>query len=574
MSEESVSEESSLGDSSSLKSERVAFDDFLELYRTLLSTDKPLQVNVDPQVTKRAPRSDLLDEVLNSFIVHLRICDDMSIAIQLVETLSVLSLHGKGEILSKMTQVSWTALHKVYLTQSAEVCFRTPFAFLEAVRRSMPTSFGASRHATPAERAVISTIVKTSASSSREFGSNSLLVNGMLRHWGLIVTSRQFYEWDDNHLSVLFKKLETFLEDIHGILAAEVHHQKRNDTSDEDEEYHPPQMKRKPKTVLPLSSIPGLTGASFPVYYEVLLHMVVATVAVSSPVMPATKNSITSPFLHFERLAQLFGSLIAIYKAKFDIFPRRSLTTVFNSSRCMSSVIIYQLNRCVEWRNRQPMLYMEEIAAGVHDVASIRYIQRLLDSFGTNVVENTLALCDFVDSQSSGQHIQSSEGDQQKVNTVRFATEKVLQSMQNVALSHSLDPPRMELEQDDKEEKEPSRKRDHVGEVKGFDELDLTVRNSHGNSRSVKLQAVHGMNDQDDDSDWRHVVPTQKKARRDPGDTEYLGGDSDSTYSDIDDESSDSSWCFGASGDWGEEPGDDHSEHSDVLQSPSLQRRL
>jgi hypothetical protein len=399
---------------------------------------------------------------------------------------------------------------------------------------------------------------------------------------------------------VLFKKLETFLQDIHGILAAEVQHQRKSDTSDEDEEYHPPQMKRKPKTVLPLSSIPGLTGASFPVYYEVLLHMVVATVAVSSPVMPATKNSITSPFLHFERLAQLFGSLIAIYKAKFDIFPRRSLTTVFNSSRCMSSVIIYQLNRCVEWRNRQPMLYMEEIAAGVHDVASIRYIQRLLDSFGTNVVENTLALCDFVDSQSSGQHIQSSEGDQQKVNTVRFATEKVLQSMQNVALSHSLDPPRMELEQDDKEEKEPSRKRDHVGEVKGFDELDLTVRNSHGNSRSVKLQAVHGMNDQDDDSDWRHVVPTQKKAlqavhgmndqdddsdwrhvvptqkkaRRDPGDTEYLGGDSDSTYSDIDDESSDSSWCFGASGDWGEEPGDDHSEHSDVLQSPSLQRRL
>jgi hypothetical protein len=547
----------------------IVFKDFVNLCSTILGSDEPLKVKLDEEGLHSDV--DRLDEVFNAFVFHLRICDDAVVSNELVESLSVLSVLGKGDLLLRMTDVSWTALHTTYFSQEDAVRSRTPFALLEILRRSMPSSGLWTKQASLAQRTLTTTIMKTALNRSRDFEKSSAFINGILRHWALLSLSPQSYIKKENHLSDMRDRLERFLDDIYETLAADISTKIKDETSDEDGEYRPPQWKRKSRLSLPTSDIPGLNGLSFPIYCEVLLHSIVAAISISSPTMIAintacSDESLTAesgPFMHLQNLAELFGSVIALFRTKMKIFPRRMVPIVINASKCMLNACLHQLHRCVEWRNSQPMLSMEEIEAGVEDVASIRYLHSLLEAFGTHIVGELLSLCNLVDLQSSGEDdsdvpTQGDGGDQQKTSGFRFAVDKSLQALKKVAAAHNLSSLHMGLVSDDKDPETAKKKRDV--RVKGFHEIEPPTGSERGSSkRESRLVSSNEMD--------LEKLPPVKKARRTLqfNEDEEKADDAASMGDD-----SESSGSFGASGNWGEGAGEDASF---TLQSPSIMRK-
>jgi hypothetical protein len=542
----------------------------MNLCSTILGSDEPLEEELDGEGLPSDV--DRIDEVFNAFVFHLRICDDAAVSNELVESLSVLAVLGKGDLLFRMTDVSWTALHTTYSSQEDDVRSRTPFALLEILRRSMPSSGLCTKQVSLAQRTLTTTIMKTAMNRSRDFEKNSTFINGILRHWALYALCPQEYIKKESHLSDMRDSLERFLDDIYETLAAGISTKMKDETSDEDGEYYPPQWKRKSRPSLPMSDIPGLNGLSFPIYCEVLLHSIVAALSVSPPMMitintASNVESLTAeagPFLHLQNLAELFGSVIALFRTKMKIFPRRTVPIVIHASKCMLNGCLHQLHRCVEWRNSQPMLSMEEIETGFEDVASIRYLHSLLESFGTHIVGELLSLCNLVDLQSSGEDdsdvpTQGGGCDQQKTSGFRFAVDKSLQALKKVAAAHNLRSLKMGLVSNDKDAETAKKKR--VARVKGFHEMEPPTRTARGSSkRENQLVSSKEM-------DLEQLHPA-KKARRTLQFNED-GEKADDAASMGDD--SESSGSFGASGNWGEGAG---GVESFTLQSPSIMRKM
>lgn len=542
----------------------------MNLCSTILGSDEPLEEELDGGgLTSDVDR---LDEVFNAFVFHLRICDDAAVSNELVESLSALTVLSKGDLLFRMTDVSWTALHTTYLNQEDVVHSRTPFALLEILRRSMPPSGLCTKYASSAQRTLTTTIMKTALNRSRDFEKSSTFINGILRHWALLALSSQSYQKKESHLSSMRDNLERFLDDIYETLAAGISTKMKDETSDEDGEYHPPQGKRKSRPSLPKSDIPGLNGLSFPIFCEVLMHSIVAALSMSSPTMIAINtasndDSLTAeagPFLHLQNLAELFGSVIALFREKMKIFPRRHVPMVIHASKCMLNICLHQLHRCVEWRNSQPMLSMEQIETGFEDVASIRYLHSLLESFGTHIVGELLSLCNLVDLQSSGEDdsdvpTQGGRGDQQKTSGFRFAVDKSLQALKKVAAAHNLSSLQMGFVSDYKDPKTTKKKR--VVRVKGFHEIEPPTRSAPRSSKRENHLVLSN------EMDLERFSPA-KKARRTLQFNE--DGEKEDDAASMGD-NSESSGSFGAAGNWGESAGDDEFF---TLQSPSIMRKL
>ena len=545
----------------------IVYNDFMNLCSTILGSDEPLEEDLDREAL--SSDVDRLDEVFNAFVYHLGICDDAAVSNELVESLSVLAVLGKGDLLFRMTDVSWTALHTTYFSQEDAVRSRTPFALLEILRRSMPPSGLCTKYTSSAQRTLTTTIMKTALNRSRDFDKSSTFINGILRHWALLALHPQSYIKKESHMSDMRDSLERFLDDIYETLAADISTKRKDDTSDEDGEYYPPQWKRKSRPSLPTSDIPGLNGLSFPIYCEVLLHSIVAAVSISSPTIIAIDTaseheSLTAeagPFLHLQNLAELFGSVVALFRTKMKIFPRRTVPMVIHASKCMLNICLHQLHRCVEWRNSQPMLSMEERETGFEDVASIRYLHSLLESFGTHVVGELLFLCNLVDLQSSGEDdsdvlTKGGGGDQQKTSGFRFAVEKSLQALKKVATAHNL---QIGVVSDDKDPQTAKKKR--VVRIKGFHEIEPPTRTARGLSkRENHLVPSNEMG--------LEQLPPAKKARRT---LQFNGNEEKADDAASMGDDSESSGSFGASGNWGEDAGADESF---TLQSPSIMRKI
>jgi hypothetical protein len=521
--------------------DHLTVSDFGYLYETYLGVEAPIEEDLGRKGgTLPHPNMDC---VLSSFLSHLRVCDDAVIANQLLETLSVLGEFGEDScFLSKVSEISWAAMHTNFPHQGEGAGLSTPYVFLEVLRRSMPSSFLASRQATPKEMALTSTIVKTARNNSRGTQKNSLLVNEMLRHWGLLVVSNPLEH--HLHLSLLFDHLDNFLCDVYELFAAKQCDESKYDSS--DEEYLPPAAKHTFNRSEHMSSMPGLNGESFPVYFEVLMHMVVASVSVAHPAC----NSPRGPFHHLECLVEIFGSLTRLFSEKIDIFPRHTASLVCNASKAMLSVSTYQLHQCVEWRNAQPVPSMPEWESGAEDPASFRYLHRLLQSLGLHLISPLKSLCD-------GANVGISES----FSNLLSAFKKALQAIEDVATSHNLKPTRLGV-QSAEDSKQLLRKRRRAVVVAGLHQFERTTRHQSPHRHATVQVTTQGHSTLGGD-----VVPQENQTLKatstmPTGFYNAAENGTDDTGDDgrfVDDDMSHSSASFGASGDW---PGlhscDDH----------------
>jgi hypothetical protein len=450
------------------------------------------------------------------FSERLRASDNSIVAYHILEILSVFALQENDILLEKVIELSWISLHTIYVHAGAGVDHGSlPYALAESTRR-----FGL--NATSSELQSLQRVVAQTSTKLCHHGKDKInglthLKEGMLRHWGLVTASLTCFSRQRNQLSSMIAELAYLLESLDNSAGSKHEEEKK-----ESEACTPRRSK-----LAQSPSIIGLEAATFPDYFEMIIHIVVAVTATLNPGLLV--DSGYSPYHHLQESFGLFRRLIELYQSHIAIFPRKSASAISNVSKDMLSVAVSQLQRCVDWRNAQPLLSVQEREALKHDPGSIKFLQQLLDAVSSHTAGTVLTLCDLWQSRE-GAHVRLSRS-----TALRFAAEKAARRIMDVSSSHNLEPPSLGAA---------------YGTFKSDDSLPLT-KGFH------QIEAVEGTDKK------RRICPMPVNSQqRDP---RHLRLDDDSLCSEeAEDDSEDS---FGAAGDWGDDSDDEDPETNVNLHS-------
>ena len=513
---------------------------FFLRYVSILGAKDPMKQEILSVLPGSSSDGDKFNQITGAFLNHIRDCDDASIACQLIETWSVFALrYGKGSrnMMADIT-LTWRPAIARYSVNKTK-CFEAPHIFRYALDRLLPLSLSPKTRKNAVEQAVHDTVVKLALLHSKNQDKGSFWVNSLCRHWGLLVLLME--RGDDTiyyHLAQLFSSLEHFFQKAGGSEAPRSLRKKRcNDVADGDGDYIPPKDKPKVKSSRPALNIDGIDFGTFPVIFDTLLRIAVATASVISIDWDANFTRTGSPYTRFESFLRFFGSIISLCQLHVSVFPTKTLSAILNTSRSMVDTSTFQMNRFVEWRSNQPMPEIKD-GEGENDPASVDLIAGLFDSIQVNVVGRLQSLCDQLDNPSDSS---SSSGGGAGCNTrnLRSRVKKLRDELLRVATLHSLSPPGANVQQIS-----PPLE----------NETDKTILYPFGTLEFLESQRRDGNEDHLESERGRTKIASSRRVIR--NDDKNAGDDASNS------QNSSVSGSFGAEGDWGDEK-NDHNESKD-----------
>lgn len=535
-----------------------------------------------------------LTNAFNVLLEHLRICEDEASASELIDLLSILS-SNQAALMNRTLEACWRVLHTVYASSRRNVINvhgdRPPHAFFEAITRAYnkcQSQLAIQNKGHLVKRALSATIGRTAMSTTKNVQENAMLRRFLLVFWGLMArpsSSTSIHGFD--YLSKLVDELERFLAGNNNtitLLSCEIDDE-MSGSQDGKSQRRKTRSKRNRSYV---SSIPSLTTASFDVFFELVLHMAVGAFAVSShaqtskgpPREGAEKEK--NPFHHLHDIAKLISRLLDVYVLHFGLFPRRMVSIVLGSCKQMLNVCVFHVIGCVQWRNAQPLLSVEEKRAGIHDYGSIQFLEQLLHSFATQGAGKVMILCQSIsslselsketDGDSEEEHYMSND---KRFTSLMLAAQKTMETLRSVSLTHNLVPPQVEKVSLEKVSKKQPTKRSLLLDDadKGYHELDWNEavhEDSASDIEGVKKKKrrrvtptlVSAKADRFEGED-NEVNNLPRKRRHPVIDDEYeyeWGDNGEGSFVSDDDLSRASPDAFGVSGHWG---GDDDNEDGD-----------
>lgn len=492
----------------------------------------------------------------NTFLDHLRVCEDEATALELLDILSILST-GDFTLTERAIDACWRTLHTVYTVSHREVfgskCKELPRAF--------EVSSSCSNRTQVVHKVLTATITKTATVETKNAQSYTMLRHGVLVLWGLTAQCPSTHLSLD-YLSKLTTELVEFLDSIDDATSVET------------------RTKRDRPHVSPIT---GLTLASFDALFELLLHAAVASFAVS-PHARTIKRRIgsqagnKSPFRHHHDMIQLISRILDVYVSHFHLFPRRVLSVVLGACKHLLSVCIFQVEECVQWRNAQPILSVLQNRAGVHDFGSIQFLEQLLQTFVTwgagkvMTVTQTIRQLSCPSADSDGDEdedfLASLPQNDKRFTTLMLAAQKTMDALRDEASAHNLIPPQFEASSLKKPTNEQAAKKagKKADADKGYREMDwnesVLVQNEEDTVKPKKKRRrvipflvsdrAQGV-DTPESTDKRKPHPVLEE------DEECEVDESLSAQDDVSQRSSDS---FGVSGKWGDDKSDDAEEES------------
>lgn len=500
-------------------SEPFTFDDCLKLCDTIgFLISKPSSDD--------ACASSPLPRLFDFFAERLHVADISMVADHLLEILSILAMQGDCRILKKLVDLSWTSLHTIYAhtgTGTSE-CGRLPCALAASARQCELKA--TSRDQCSLRRVFDRTVFKLNRRDKNDLPDLTLMRRGMLRHWGLLLVSTSTFTFQKNQLLIMIAELASLLESVDGRAARKL------DDGKSDSEIS---STRKKKSIH-APSIIGLDAATFPVFFEMLIHIVVATAATLNARLLGSSHG--SPYHHLSESFGLFRRLIELYQRHISIFPRKSVFSISNASKEVLSVAVAHLQRCVEWRSAQPLLSIREREAGKYDPGAIIFLEQFIDAVSSHTAGTVLSLCDFWQSRE-GAHFNLPRS-----TTLRFAAEKAARRMSDVSTAHNLVPPSFGVE---------------IETIEVDDTLQLT-KGFH------QIEQTQGLRDK------CRICPTRINSKIESKSTESrrvsrlrIVDEDELLFRDETDSDTDAS--FGAAGDWGDDSEDDKSGRSLNLHS-------
>jgi hypothetical protein len=519
----------------------LTYEGCMELFRSVLEKrlSNDLSVGAPSHLSAKDSNSLLVELICDRILQRLGTADDALVANRLLEILSILALNEKSRFAERLNQASLSSLHTIY-TKATTGTFEAelPYAFRMQTHRFR--SQADSKELQLLQRALDATVLKNANDAALGDMDFMLFRHGLMRHWGLLTHSTLTLSLLYSHLSHLVSELGSFLENLERMVD--------NNCEDEKKDSDDLQLKKARPAV---SSIPGLTAATFVDFFELLLHMTVGATAVAPPATKmASDKEECGAYYHLDNMVRLFSSLIDMYQKRILVFPRKATSKVTHACRHMLSVSVSQLHRCVDWRNSQPLLSRGQREANSYDAGAMKHFQKLLDSVAANTAGRILSLCEFWQSKERASQYVS------KSTTLSYAAEKAARTMKTVASAHNLTPPVFDLGDEEEEEKEKEVSR---SDTRGFHLID-------GNAvRKKRRRVAPNLLLEEDDVDMPRVPSEHPRVEEEQNDVDAWDAES----SDPDEASSGS---FGVAGDWGEDS-DDESPGMLNLQSGSpLQR--
>jgi hypothetical protein len=541
---------------------------FFGLYLSVIGSKQPMNDAIQFKANNGTFTANHFKILVSTFQVHIGCCH-ASIASQLMETLSIFAAKSESSILHYMVDVHWSATfmskHEHFVnTKSGTV--ETPFALVKAL-----SALHNSTDVTAEECCTHESAVKLMTGRFHKSGDRNLfLIQSLCRHWGLIALSPMRTTLFTDFLKILLGKLLDYLKGVDDYCSVGQKSGSRNneDLSDDDDgdgEYIPPSTTSQfSKPSIPaLSDFTCLTSSSYPIYFDMLLRMTISSIDIFSvpDIMSSFKKSAVAsrrlhPVYKLERVVEVFGSLIKLYKDKFQIFPKFLLPSIIYTSKCMLDISVTKVQDYVEWRNSQPVLPPEDNNPGIFDMASTSFLKNLLDIFGLHVVGRLRALC-YVYSESAegrGEGKISVDKDQQlffgnaampRVNSLSRKVERAFEFLSQTSSRYSTGDVKTKCVQQE-------------GSLQSSDHSTTGEESSERRVGEEILEAetVTGSFPAGKSSPHRSTLTASMR--------DYELEDSDDEESFIDDESSSRSEEFGVSGNWGQnttedEHGSDHS---------------
>jgi hypothetical protein len=376
--------------------------------------------------------------------------DDFPIAGGLLDIMFLLASSSGDEVLmNRVVDASFFVLQMRYTQTEPCSCSssKVPYPVAEASRRLQVAS--------DAQQTLhIALDLTVAKSTSGCFGVHRF---NLMRHFGLLVGSH--FDMLEEHLHHFIVELESLVESIgsakqqgmvddtnstepsrHPQPAASSPDAKADSPSSRSKSRKstPPSRSKSKKTAS--SSIACLDKDTFADFFEAALDMSVACCILLPPATKSIEESSRpcGPYFRLGSAAQFFRRLVKIYADDFAAFPRKSIMLVFQACRQMLTVMVSQLDQCVEWRNAQHLPKTSlELA---YDPGSMRYLGDLLDVLATCVVGSLFSLCQTWQNQSCNSQVLS------KAKALRQLAEKTRRVLVNVALAHKLPLPRFDRE--------------------------------------------------------------------------------------------------------------------------------
>jgi hypothetical protein len=356
------------------------------------------------------------------FSVQLTATENFVVANNILEILSMLAFSNEGELLSCLVELSWTSLHTVYDTDITSKSFCPYAVTMSRLRWGKGLYLPENQQVSRIVNRILSKIFQRENKNVPELMCIRL---GLIRHWGLLTVSEVGIVFAVKHLSSLFLSLKSLVESLDVAFPSK----RKNDDEKNHETIDSTCKKRKNRHS---SSVFGLEVATMSDYFGTLLNIVVATAGALNP-GEHVSDSHSSAYKIFEECYGLFRNMIEMYQGSIFAFSRRSGATVTCASKDMLSIGFYQLQRCIDWRNQQPLLSNLDRALGQFDIGSIRYLQQLIDATMCHIAVPILRLCELWQSSKILGYAKVS-----RIATLRLFAEKAIQRIKDVALSHNL----------------------------------------------------------------------------------------------------------------------------------------
>ena len=345
---------------------------------------------------------------------QLKNVEDVGIAHFQLDILACLATRTHIRYLDKVIESSWFSLHAVF-SGSIELVSDDWDRNLSRILQRQQTK------RTSDVRIRLNTILEAIVLSSRAISVNNCAPYclAVIRHVSLIsYTVDRFWRFS-NHIIKLVEETESLAVSLHSaIRGGKVEIDGKQSTS----------------RAIPAPSFPFLNSTTLPDFFQTLLSMITLMAGCMDPALTTVCSKHEGPYRHLKFTLGVFRRLLNTFREHFAIFPTRTTRIVSSISRDLVEVMTLQLRRCVDWRNRQPILAVAQRTTAI-DVGSLSYLDELIHVHISPVVGDASCLCDFFVERSDGPYFPF------KRTNIRAAVEKMGREIRKVAATHNLSTP-------------------------------------------------------------------------------------------------------------------------------------
>ncbi|KAL7538585.1 hypothetical protein ACHAXR_010064, partial [Thalassiosira sp. AJA248-18] len=472
--------------------------------------------------------SALTETLSENLFRQLKHCEDASISCHIIDLLSIVFVHTNCSR-GVLAEITSGALHSVYTSSTGKGNLPyTLFIMNDILTKATDEEHESDRSSIVKES--FASLIRTSNALLKAKDSFTVaFVHHVLAHWSALILEG----------ASQFRCLTEMVEAVDAYLSTSF--------GRPNKKYSSPPCKKNP--------LPGLNGKTYTSLFELLLHMINTSLALSKPCCKKKERTskayqIEGPYEETSWPWKVYGKLLFIFQSNHVFFPRRFALTVVKSSLLMTRLSDYQILQCVQWRNSQ-----HSLNGMGNDSAAVEFLQPLIDNVASHCIGNIISFCNAmkVQQNDSERSWGSSYKHTKAISGLLFQCEGFKDTLQNICLSQGLNYPK-DFTPHQITKGAPKRKKGHCDDkvvkkkMRGGNREFSPQGNIWSLGPSDKIQASPSVLELLPES-GKSIGPrfeyiNDNSSHQSGSEKSHLSDDVDSIFGSLDDDS------FGAIGDW------------------------